>query len=141
MSIPTLILLLALHGAAAVQPQAAVAVIVHPDTPVEQLPQEDLLRVYLMEQTYWSDGTPIQLHDLRGKNDAKTVFYDELGRQPRDLKRSWMRLILAGEASSPTTVATPAAMLRGVAETPGAIGYLPADQVDERVVVVAYLPR
>ncbi|MEM6646656.1 MAG: hypothetical protein AAF730_10420 [Bacteroidota bacterium] len=141
MSLPTLFIVLALHLAPVSPPQNAVAVVVHPDTPVEQLSDDDLLRIYLMEQTFWNDGTAIQIVDLRGNDESKSTFYDALGLQPRNLFQHQMRLVFAGEATSPEKVANPAAMLRGVAETPGAIGYLPADVVDDRVTVVAYLPR
>jgi len=144
MALSLLLILLPFHAAPAPPAQPLtdhIVIIVHPETGISQLQTEDLVRLYLMEQTHWADGTAVQLFDLRGSTAAKKVFYDALGRQPRDLKRSWMRLILAGEATSPTTVRDVAAMVDGVAETPGAIGYVPADAVDDRVTVVARLPR
>ncbi|MEM1092962.1 MAG: hypothetical protein AAGJ10_00045 [Bacteroidota bacterium] len=138
---PTLILLIALHWAPVAPPLDRIAVVVHNGTPAEQMSQDDILRIYLLEQPYWSDGTAVQLHDLRGTQPFKTAFYDALGRQQRNMMRLHMRLVLAGEATAPTKVANTEAMLRSVAETPGAIGYLPADAVDESVTVVAYLPR
>lgn len=119
-----------------------VVVIVHPATSITQLERDGIVSLYLMEQTYWPDGTPVQLFDIRGQDHAKSVFYEALGQQPRNLKRSWMRLILAGEASSPKTVTDADAMVEGVAGTPGAIGYVAANAVDDRVTVVARLtPR
>lgn len=143
MAFPTLIATIVLHIASALPVAATdeVVIIVHPETNVTQLQPEELMRLYLMEQTYWPDGTPVQLFDMRGQDTAKDVLYETLGRQPRDLKRSWMRLILAGEASSPKTVTNAGAMVSGVARTPGAIGYVAAAAVDDRVMVVARLSR
>ena len=62
-----------------------------------------------------------------------------LGRRPGSLQRYWTEQYFHG-ISPPFVVRSPEAMLRFVAETPGAVGYLALCQVDKRVQVVARLP-
>lgn len=132
-------LALLLWGTALAPSPVEIAIIVHPDVPVEYLSTSDLQQLYTMEQTRWSDGSRVQLFDLRGHDDVRHRLYDVLRREPHDLKRAWMRLVLSGEGQSPTVVASPEAMVKGVASTPGAIGYVPASYVTPRVKVVMRL--
>lgn len=127
--------LLAAHAATAQD----LAVIAHPGVGASRISLDDLRRYYTMDATRWPDGGRVQLYDLRS-GAVRDRFYAVLGRQPQDLKRAWMRLVLSGEAHSPTAVADAEAMLRGVAATPGAIGFVPAHLVDTRVRVLLRLP-
>lgn len=62
-----------------------------------------------------------------------------LGERPEDLQRYWTERYFHG-ISPPYTVHSEESMLRFVADTPGAIGYVAACRVDGRVRVVARLP-
>jgi ABC-type phosphate transport system substrate-binding protein len=124
--------------------RAQIAVVVHPTAPVQQLDARALLDIYSLEETRWDDGTPIILHDLKGKHPVKQSFYDFIGRRPEDMKRVWLRIILSGEARSPTLLRSEQALLDKVAGTPGSIGYVPLALVTDAVKVVATiqdLPR
>ena len=119
---------------------AQVAVVVHKTAPVDTLDAQTLLDIYSLEETKWQDGSRIVLFDLKGEHDLKRTFYSVLGRRPDDMKRGWLRIILSGEARSPTLLPSPAAVLEQVASTPGAIGYVPLASVTDAVKVVATIP-
>ncbi len=135
-----LFITLLLWGISLTPPQEIV-VVVHPSVPLQHLSTSELQHLYTMEQTKWPDGSRVQLYDLRGNDDVRQYLYNVLKREPHDLKRAWMRLVLSGEGQSPTIVASTEAMLKGVASTPGAIGYIPADRVNQSVKVVMRLNR
>jgi hypothetical protein len=52
---------------------------------------------------------------------------------PHQLRRAWNRQIYSGIGQAPNKVDTEAEMRRLIASTPGAIGYLPEDQINEHV--------
>lgn len=122
--------------ASAIEVRAQIAVVAHPFVPVDQLDARALQDIYSLEETRWDDGTPIILHDLKGKHPIKDSFYDFIGRRPEDMKRVWLRIILSGEARSPTLLRSEQALLDKVAGTPGGIGYVPLALVTDAVKVV-----
>jgi hypothetical protein len=52
---------------------------------------------------------------------------------PAQLRRSWNRRVYSGTGQAPLQVDDMQQMKQHVAETRGAIGYLPEDEIDERV--------
>ena len=130
-----LFLLLLLAGPTAAGAQ--VAVVAHKSVPTDDIDMRRLLDIYSLEETRWQDGTRIVPFDLKGKNGLKEQFYGFIGRRPEDMKRIWLRLILSGEGRSPTLLKSSEAVLAQVAETPGAIGYVPLTAVTDEVKVIA----
>ena len=116
---------------------AQIAVIAHPSVPEKALDTRALLDIYSLEETKWDNGSRIVLFDLKGKHDIKQSFYAFLGRRPEDMKRVWLRIILTGEAPSPTILRTEEEILEQVASTPGSIGYVPLARVTDAVKVLA----
>ncbi|MCG7947453.1 MAG: hypothetical protein N0C84_14020, partial [Candidatus Thiodiazotropha taylori] len=56
-----------------------------------------------------------------------------LGVFPHQLRRAWNRQIFSGMGQAPMKVNTEAEMLEQIENTPGAIGYLSEDKINERV--------
>ena len=140
MIIKKALLVLLVLTAGTLTAQAQVAVIVNKTTDAYQLSERRLLDIYSLEETKWRDGTRIVLFDLKGTDELKEAFYGHLGRRPNDMKRIWLRLILSGEGRAPTQLRTPAGILEQVAQTPGAIGYIPQEMVTDAVRVVRTIP-
>ncbi len=133
-----LFLLLLLTSVPAVKAQ--VAVVAHPSVQTGELDERRLLDIYSLEETKWQDGTRIVLLDLKGQSDLKDTFYAFLGRRPQDVKRVWLRIILSGEGRSPTLLRSVDDVLEEIAETPGAIGYIPLDMVTDAVQIITTIP-
>ena len=100
-------------------------VIVHPA--VESAPLSvNEARLYLTRKvTAWPDATPVVVFVL--PDDAP--LHDEfsrtvLGLFPYQLRQAWDRQIYSGTGQGPEVVTTESEMLRRVATTPGAIGYV-----------------
>ncbi len=116
--------------------ETSVAVIVHPDVPADSLSRSQLLDFFTGDIQRWSDGTSVVVLDLKAKGVVREGFYDLLGRRPSRMKSIWLRRMLSGEGDPPEALATETEILRRVATTPGALGYVNSDSVTAAVRVV-----
>jgi len=126
---------LLLLGTAGVS-HAQVAVIANNDVSVDQADAGTLEDIYLLEQSQWNDGSQIVRFDLNTENDTKTAFFAHLGQEFSDVKKTWLRKKLSGEAQPPEKV-SPDQIVDKVSSTSGAIGYISADAVTDAVKVLA----
>jgi hypothetical protein len=119
---------------------AAIAVVVAPGklgtTP---LTMAALTAIFGKRRQFWDDHSrvvPVNLpadHPLR-RDLSRRLF----GRSPQDMQGYWNDQYFHG-VLPPAVLASEEAVLRFVAETPGAIGYVSSCSVDLRVLVVATL--
>jgi len=115
-----------------------VAVIANPSVTQQSLDARTLLDVYTGAIKTWSDGAPIVLVDQREKTDTKAAFYNFLGMSASRIKSIWMKNLLAGEGSPPESIATEDELLKRIASTPGALGYVSMEKArsSEGVVIL-----
>jgi len=112
-----------------------VAAIVGLNNP-EPLTRDELRAIFLEKRRFWSSGERIQAVNLPPSNPIRRTFsLRVLGASPEDLEDYWRELYFHGERP-PYVFASEEAVLRFVAQTPGAIGYVSACAVDKRVHVV-----
>ncbi|MEM8488114.1 MAG: hypothetical protein AAF564_21370 [Bacteroidota bacterium] len=119
---------------------AGIAIIAHPSVPATTLSQQQVLDFYVLETNRWEDGSLVVLFDQKQKTASKEKFYRFLKKEPRELKKVWMRVVLSGEGRTPRTLGSEEEVVQEVAATPGAIGYVSADLVTDDVVVLRYVP-
>lgn len=101
----------------------------HEASASEPLQRQQLLAIYLGRITTWSDGTPITVFVLPDQHDVHKHFCRHvLGTYPYVLRAAWDRLVYTGTGFAPIKVRSEQEMVRRVAETPGAIGYVDSDQ-------------
>lgn len=130
--------LLAIWPARAASPDV-LAVIVPPAYAGRALESPELSLIFWRKKLYWKDGKRIQPVNLSSDNPLRRQFSREvLGSLPETQNEYWNILYYHG-TSPPHVVHSQEAMLRFVAETPGAIGYVDACQADSRVKVIAWL--
>ena len=132
-----LYILVAVFIICAAAAQAQVAVIVHKSVPVNSLAASKLLDIYSMSTKDWGNGSKIVVIDKKSDDDAKSKFYSYIGKPAAEMKKIWMRVQLSGEGKAPEALATDDDIVKKVASTPGAIGYVSADKVTGDVKVVA----
>ena len=114
-----------------VVPQTLVA---HPGVSVKHIDRNMARSFFSMRLIEWSDGTPVRVFVFDDKHPLHVEFCQrELGVFPQQLRRAWDRMVFAGLGQSPTQVITIEEMRERIANTPGAIGYLPKDEIDETV--------
>jgi ABC-type phosphate transport system substrate-binding protein len=113
-----------LAALAAPAASAEVAIIVNKSVPMQTIDSRTLFDLYSGDVKRWSNGQAVVLLDLEPRGDVKTTFYDYLGKSSSRMKSIWMKNMLAGEGSPPEAVPSEAELVKRVAATPGAIGYV-----------------
>ena len=116
-----------------------IAVIVAKNAPHRRLTQDALARVFLRQQILWENRDPILPVNLEASNPLRRLFSERaLKLDPEDLDGYWNDQYFHG-IFPPYVLASEEAVLRFVAASPQAIGYVSACMVDQRVRAVAYL--
>jgi ABC-type phosphate transport system substrate-binding protein len=132
-----LAVLLAVAGwapAHAAEPERPIAVIVAVDH-AKNPRLQDVALIYRRKKLFWADGTKVNPVNLASADPLRRDFSEAvLGASPEDLQAYWNNLYFHG-VSPPFVLSSEEAVLRFVAQTPGAIGYVSYCHVDSRVKV------
>jgi ABC-type phosphate transport system substrate-binding protein len=108
--------------------------VVNPDVQQHSVTQQQLRAIVGMRVRNWSDGSLIHVFVLPDRNPIHIVYSKQvLGMFPHQLRKAWDRQVYSGTGQAPTKVNSVEEMLRKIAETPGAIGYLPEEKIDDSV--------
>lgn len=116
----------------------AVDLVVNTDVPVDSLTRSVVRSIFSMRMTSWSNGLPIQVFVLGDKTPLHASFSKEiLGVFPHQLRRAWNRQIFAGTGQAPSKVDSEQEMADMVARTPGAVGYVSEEMLNEQIRKIA----
>lgn len=117
---------------------AAIAVVIHPAR-TDSVELDDLALIYRRKQLFWDDGSRINPVNLPARNPLRRTFSEVvLGASPEALERYWNDMYFHG-LSPPFVLSSDEAVLRFVAQTPGAVAYVSYCNVDERARVILVL--
>lgn len=117
-----------------------IAVIVGKQAPKISFSRANLVDIFLKRIQVDDRRASVVPLNLSPMNPLRVAFsVSLLGEKPSALQRYWTERYFHGVAP-PYTVRSQESMLRFVAKTPGAIGYVLSCRVDNRVKVVARLP-
>jgi ABC-type phosphate transport system substrate-binding protein len=134
-----LALLLALvaapRGALADRPK--LVVIVAKGSPVKSLTRAELRRIFLGEAVSVSDTSLAPFNSPPGTPPRAGFDQAVLGMSPGEVGRFWVDRKVRGQAPAPRSLPSLAHVLKVVAKFPGAISYVPADQLTAAVQPVA----
>lgn len=119
---------------------AQVAVIAHKSVPMTQIDRSALLDFYTFDVKEWSSGEPVVIKDLKPKTEVKSAFYDYLGKSTSRMKSIWLKMMLSGEGDPPETIQSEDEMVKKVASTRGALGFVSADKVNNDVKILLTIP-
>jgi ABC-type phosphate transport system substrate-binding protein len=120
---------------------AQVAVIVHKAVPADTLSQTQLFDVFSGEVKSWSNQVRVVVFDLKPAVEAKEAFYKLLGKTPSRMKSIWLKRLLMGEGDPPASLPAEEEVLKKVAATPGAIGFVSKAKVTSEVRVVVIVEK
>lgn len=96
-----------------------------------------LSAIFKMRLTEWSDGTPITVFVLVDEHDLHKQFSKQiLNVFPHQLRRIWNNAVFSGSGQAPITLNSIGEMKDMIASTPGAIGYLAIDSLDDQIKVL-----
>jgi hypothetical protein len=116
------------------QPVAAVEIVANPDLPMKQLTRNELQAIFTMRLRTWANGVPIRVFVLADSAPLHAEFAKEkLSIFPYVLRNYWDRMVFSGTGQFPTELGSPAEMHDRIADTPGGVGYLPSELIDQRV--------
>lgn len=110
------------------------AVIVHPANHNPALTDVQVARIFLGKITIFPDespATPVTIRDdeaLRAEFELKV-----LGKNPVQLRAYWARQLFTGRGGPPESFPNWDALKKHVANTPGAVGFIPERQLDGSV--------
>jgi ABC-type phosphate transport system substrate-binding protein len=112
--------------------------VVNRSNPVENLSFAELRKIFLGEQTHWSNGRRITVVMLEpGKQERQAVLAQIYRMDDKDFNKHFLQGMFTGEVhAAPKTLATPTEVLKFVFNVPGAIGYVRGTEADESVKVV-----
>lgn len=120
-------------------PVIAIVVSAHQDAGTLQFSPDKLKLVYLRKQLYWPNGKRIYPVNLQTEHMLRRVFSQVvLGSLPAEQVAYWNGLYFNG-IRPPHVVNSEEAVMRYVAQTPGAIGYVDACKPDDRVQPLLWL--
>jgi ABC-type phosphate transport system substrate-binding protein len=124
----------------AARPAAAqISVIVSSATP-KTADETAIAEIFAGASTTWPDGTKVQIVE-NGDAVLTQKFFAKVVKKPTALVRSqWTKLALSGQGAAPKKGRDAAAVKALVAATPGAIGYIPSDEVDGSVKEILKVP-
>lgn len=138
----TSLLLVTAPLARATQPyQGTIAVIINKQKTLKQLKlkPENLKPIFWRKQRYWPQGLPIKPVNLDAQHSIRSQFSQTiLGSLPSAQIDFWNGQYFNG-IKPPYSVQSEEAVLRYVAKTKGAIGYVDACHTDNRVTAVFWI--
>jgi hypothetical protein len=133
------IMLLATNSHASESERGVIAIIVPADFVVRYLGATELSLIFLRKKLYWPSGVRMRPANLPTQHPLRKQFSQRLlGSLPEAQSEYWNELYFHG-TSPPHVVNSQEAMLRYVAETNGAIGYIDACLLDTRVKAVVWV--
>jgi ABC-type phosphate transport system substrate-binding protein len=117
----------------------AISIIVAPGASHPTLSREGLALIFSRKKRFWENDQRIQPVNLVASHPLRRSFSQQIfGRSPEELEDYWRAQYFHGDLP-PYALASEEAVIRFVATTPGAIGYVSHCAVDQRVTVVMQL--
>ena len=104
--------------------QAQVAIIAHKTVPISEIKKAEVLDFYTGDIKKWDNQMPVIVFDLKTKSEVKASFYNFLGKSPSRMKSIWLKRMLSGEGEPPQALESEDEMVKRVAATVGAIGFV-----------------
>ena len=112
-------------------------VIVNPQVEVSHLSLEALKRIYRKEKTEWPGGEAIVPFDHAGSPALRESFCEKVfGATVSEVQNFWMNKKMTAGIIGPRVFKSSTLIKKFVANTPGGIGYIPPEDVDDTVKIV-----
>lgn len=112
---------------------AQVAVIANKSVPADSITKTELLDFYTGDIKKWLNAKPVVVLDLKPKGEVRDTFYEFLGKSSSRMKSIWLKKMLSGEGDPPEALQSEEEMLKKVASTPGAIGFVSKSKASKEV--------
>lgn len=116
----------------------SIGIVVNRSNPVENLSFAELRKIFLGEQSHWSNGRRITLVMLEpGKQERQAVLSQIYRMDDKDFDKYFLVSTPTGEThAAPKILSNSTEVLKFVFNVPGAIGYVRVTEADDSVKVV-----
>jgi len=129
---------LPLAGTTAVAQEAPILLVAHPEVSTHQLKRDTTRAIFAMRQRTWPNGQAVRVFVLDNNHPVHARFAKEqLAVYPHQLQLAWDRMVFSGTGQAPDRVRDQREMRERIATTPGALGYLEREYLDDRVQVIS----
>ena len=120
------------------QAREAVAIVVHPQVPVDSLSLDQLRSIFLAEQQHWGDRSRITLLVRAAIAPERDLVLTEIYGMSEDrYRRYWIEKMFRSEVASGPKIVFSTDMLRDlVTVIPGSIGFVPVSEVGPDLKVI-----
>lgn len=116
---------------------AATVVVGNPAAGVDALSKKNVKKLFMGKKTKLSNGKKARIIELSNGNASRIAFHKAItGRSESQLQSGWSRLVFTGKAEAPVQVADDAAVIKAVAASANAIGYIDEASVTGEVKVL-----
>lgn len=136
------LLALPIPGLAPFAAAQEVKVVVHPDVSGSTLTQEEIRRIFLGKSTQWDrNNQKIHFIVLEGGDAHETFIRRFIGKTPSQFRNYWRMMVFTGKGRAPKSLGSPGEVVDYVANTAGAIGYVPPETDTKDVGVISVLSQ
>ena len=113
------------------RPENAVAIVVHPDTKINNLSFDELRRIFRGDRQFWPDGSRITLLVRAPVAHERNVVLNRIyGMTEAKFRQYWIAKMFRAEVAAGPKIVYSTDMTRElVTVIPGAIGFMPASAV------------
>jgi ABC-type phosphate transport system substrate-binding protein len=96
-----------------------------------------LSAIFKMRLNQWNDGTPVTVFVLPDDNPVHRQFSKQiLNVFPHQLRRIWNNAVFSGSGQAPITLNSTEEMKEKIATTPGSIGNLSTDELNDNIKIL-----
>ena len=118
--------------------QLAIVMVANQDVRTTSLNQDTARAMFAMRQRTWPNGQALRVFVLPNDHPVHDRFAKQsLSVYPHQLQLSWDRVVFSGTGQAPTQVMSQSEMLERIATTPGSLGYIDREHLDDRVHVIS----
>jgi ABC-type phosphate transport system substrate-binding protein len=115
----------------------AVYAVINADTAQHIISKNKLGAIFKMRLRHWQDGSPITVFVLEDENPLHRLFCKKiLNVFPHQMRKSWNKLVFSGTGQAPVQVTDQQDMIDKISSTPGAIGYLSGENINDKIRVL-----
>ncbi|WP_245184437.1 hypothetical protein [Halomonas salinarum] len=112
--------------------------VAHQGVSTTSLNRDTARAMFAMRQRTWPDGQALRVLVLPNNHPAHERFVKQhLSVYPHQLQLSWDRVVFSGTGQAPINVGSQSEMHERIANTPGSLGYLDREHLDDRVQVIS----
>lgn len=120
----------------AINIQAQVAVVGNKSVSESSINISQLNDIYSSKVKNWKDGSKIIRFTSKTDDAISDKLFGAIGKSSIDMKKLWMKLQLTGEGMAPEALGSDEEVINKVSSTPGAIGFIDAKKVNDKVKVL-----